>query len=373
MRLPCIVFAVLVVCLGLTSQSDAGVELRCAPLTGAVAGNTWTVLVETATATTGLGAHGSALSNVRHYAIVQTLTSDAGSSDPARVIGPLWGREDGRFSGERYVPERGAICGFFDTMGRLTWVAGSRRRVLEIQKYPSRWSDTPAGWSVPNQVPSGAEISTLVGGPLLALAPASGKIDIVDISSGRRTEDPWLTAALHRMRATDGTSIILTDDGNHLVQWPNYRLNRADGSPLITTFLVDGHSYARSQHALYMSRPEETPRVFRKPVPSTEGGDGFLGAIVVDDELLLVLRKGPEVVMVTTDNAVRFATSANLAGILKHEPVTSCLHFLSGGGTSLRSWYYREQRVRARDLQVRPLFRSVFGRTLEPISAEPVR
>ena len=360
----------------------ARTDLYCEPQAGALAGDRWTIVVETATVTTLRGAHGSQGSNVRYYTVMVDLAAVGAPADHAWVVGPLWIDSRGNIQDRVRGGDLRAGAAYFDEQGMLNWVreakagAPAMRLTLQLDQRPARWMPVGSFRRIPAVPDNAAEVRLSYFGSHIVLAPTSSGPGVFDVRTGEAVNDTWLPAAFEavaRVRGLEGSAISLTEDGNHVVCWPSFWLNPVDGTRrMITTFEVGGRTYSRSQYAVYSSRPDPAVRVFRKLVPSTEGSDAYLGSLVVDDELLLLLRRKEQTLLVTPQNQIRFSIDAIFAGLPRHEPGRQRINFISGGGAYISTWEYRTGKIARHELNVRSLFRPAFGGGLEPIKGEPV-
>ena len=359
-------------------------ELSCQARAGALVGDRWTMIVETATVTTAPGAHGSDAHNIRFYAVVVDLSAGGVPAEHARVMGPLWNDQVRGFAERWQGGAPNAVAAYFDEQGVLNWVheakagAAATRLSLDLDQRLARWVPAGSVLPIPPVPDNAAEGRLSYANPRFVLAPTPSGPGVFDVRTGRPVNEPWLPAAFEaiaRVHDLRGAAVSITDDGNHLVCWPSFWLNPVDGTRrMITTFNVGGGTYSRGQYAVYCSRPDPTVQVFRKLVPSTIDSDVYLGAVVVDEELLLLLRRKEQMMLVTPQNQIRFSIDAPyIGGLVRHEPGRQRINFISGGGASIMTWEYRARKVTRHQLDVRSLFRTAFGGGLVPIKAEPVR
>ena len=131
------------------------------------------------------------------------------------------------------------------------------------------------------------------------LTPAGGRcllrqsriVQLFDLHTGERKDDPWLTGCFAQARSIprfENVSYSLTEELDHLVVSPQPEWNDGtrDG---VETFELDGRTWRRAEVGIAYRRPDPTPHVFRR-TSAAEGGDTWNSprdAFTFDGELRL--------------------------------------------------------------------------------------
>jgi hypothetical protein len=246
----------------------------------AVAGSELKLVVETLRHYRPALSHSSKVADVKGWLVTIDLASDQPLVESARIFGPLWDLPDPRswmsygagasFTDQDEAAAAGSPGFAFDADGtllRFSRDGGSGANVRDA------FVAGPAGGSwkrlgdvkpVDDRVEPMSEDRLLTRSGRWCLLRTGRSVQLYDLFTGERRDDPWLTgcfAHARSIRRFENVAYYLTEELDHLVVAPVAKWNTGGREP-VTTFELDGKTYRRGEVGIAYSRPDPTPHLF---------------------------------------------------------------------------------------------------------------